>query len=100
MGKLEGAVEKYLKDEVERLGGLCFKFQSSSSVGVPDRVVVLFGHTFFVELKSPTGVTSAIQNYVHKKIRDAGGSVYVVSSKDCVDFLLHLFKSARYAERV
>ena len=47
----ESDLEKYLKTQIEELGGMCMKFTSSIS-GVPDRICLLpGGKVFFVEVK-------------------------------------------------
>ena len=52
----ESDIEKYLKSLVEEKGGVCWKFTSSTS-GVPDRVVLLpAGIVGFCEVKKQRGV--------------------------------------------
>lgn len=77
----ENEIEKYLKKEVNKIGGLCYKFTSFEN-GVPDRIVVHRGTTVFVELKNETGRTSKIQDYQHMKIKDAGADIVIISSKE------------------
>lgn len=81
----ESKIEKYLKDEVEKLGGLCLKFTSSIR-GVPDRIVLLpENRIYFVELKNEQGKLSVPQKYLHKKFKRLGIHVYVPYSKSDVD---------------
>ena len=81
----ESKIEKYLKDEVEKLGGLCLKFTSSIR-GVPDRIVLLpENRIYFVELKNEQGRLSVPQKYLHKKFKRLGIHVYVPNSKTQVD---------------
>jgi len=81
----ESKIEKYLKDEVEKLGGLCLKFTSSIR-GVPDRIVLLpENRIYFVELKNEQGKLSVPQKYLHKKFKRLGTHVYVPNSKEQVD---------------
>lgn len=81
----ESKIEKYLKDETEKLGGLCLKFTSSIR-GVPDRIVLLpEGKIYFVELKNEQGKLSVPQKYLHKKFKRLGIHVYVPNSKAQVD---------------
>lgn len=81
----ESKIEKYLKDEVEKLGGLCLKFTSSIR-GVPDRIVLLpENRIYFVELKNEQGRLSVPQKYLHKKFKRLGIHVYVPYSKNDVD---------------
>lgn len=62
MGVREGKVEKYLVDEIEKIGGTAYKFVSPGRLGVSDRIVCYKGIVVFVEVKSPdyrAGLSSA-----------------------------------------
>lgn len=49
----EKATEKYLRDEIRKIGGRAYKFVSPGNTGVPDRLVCLpGGKVVFIELKS------------------------------------------------
>jgi hypothetical protein len=63
MGK-ESKIEQALRNEVIKLGGLCLKFKTGQFSGVPDRIILLKGKVWFVELKAPDGVLSHRQQYV------------------------------------
>lgn len=60
---LERDVEKHLRKEVQRLGGLTRKYTSPGVQGVPDRIVFHQGYVYFVELKREGGVVSAQQRH-------------------------------------
>lgn len=69
----EPEIEKKLKDEIKALGGLCWKFVSPGTRGVPDRIIVLpGGKIIFAELKAKTGVEANIQKYRIKQLNDRG----------------------------
>lgn len=88
MGKAEDYVEKYLKKQTEAAGGLCYKFTSGVN-GVPDRIIVLSGHTVFIETKAPKGKNPRrLQLVQHRRIRDCGGEVHVISTREQVDELI------------
>ena len=40
---LEKDIEKYLRDEIKKVGGIAYKFVSPGNSGVPDRLVLLPG---------------------------------------------------------
>ena len=88
--RLEREVEGYLVRQVERLGGMCPKFDSVR--GWPDRIVLLpVGVMAWVETKRPVGgVLSPAQLVVHEQLRRVGQQVYVVWSQEEVDELLEL----------
>ena len=67
---LEKTVERHLVNGVRKLGGLCYKFVSPGTQGVPDRIIVTAqGRIIFVELKAEHGVLSKIQQYVIEQMR-------------------------------
>ena len=85
MNILEKDVEKYLKTEVEKIGGLCLKWISPGNSGVPDRIVIYRGMVRLVEMKRPGGKLRMQQIITHKKLRKAGVIVDVLYSIDDVD---------------
>lgn len=76
---LERDIEREFCRRVTQRGGLAFKF-TSSVAGVPDRIVVLGGDVFFVELKRPTGKLRKLQRAMIRKLRAAGAEVHVVKT--------------------
>lgn len=86
----ESVVEKYLRKKATEHDFLCYKFVSPMQNGVPDRVLVGHGLTFFVELKAPGQEPRKLQQRIIERIRDHGGTVYVIDTKEGVD---ELFKS-------
>lgn len=61
---LEKTIERHLVNGVKKLGGLCYKFVSPGTQGVPDRIIITAqGKVIFAELKADGGVLSAIQQY-------------------------------------
>ena len=60
----EKVVERHLVEGVKKLGGLCYKFTSPGTQGVPDRLIITAqGRVIFAELKTDKGVLSKIQKY-------------------------------------
>lgn len=77
----ESSIEARLVKEVEKLGGLCWKFVSPGVAGVPDRLVLLpKGKIVFVELKAPGKKARALQEYRHKQLRKLGFKVEIIDS--------------------
>lgn len=87
--KPENKIEEHLRERVLAAGGQCLKFLSTVS-GVPDRVVVLAGRTVFVELKAPGKKPRPLQRVQHRRLRSAGGVVYVIDSIRDADALVDL----------
>lgn len=85
--ELEKDIETYLKNKVEKAGGLCYKFESPGQSGVPDRVVIL-NRTVFVEVKRKNGKPRKLQELQIKKMVVAGAEVFVIDGKSKVDDLI------------
>lgn len=77
---LEGKIEKRLKNEIEKLNGKAYKFSSPGNNGVPDRIILLKGKCYFVELKKPGEDLRPLQKAVKKKFKKLGFNVYVIDS--------------------
>lgn len=78
---LESKIEKRLKREVEKIGGLSLKFTSPGMAGVPDRLVLLpKGRIYFVELKAPGKTLRPLQIKRKEQLENLGFKVYVIDS--------------------
>lgn len=79
----ERDIEKYLKAQVEEMGGLFMKFVSPGNDGVPDRIAIMpGGHVWFVELKTSKGRTTAIQEWQIEQIKKRDVPAIVVKGMD------------------
>lgn len=85
---LESTIEKYLKRYVEKLGGVCWKFVSPGTDGVPDRIVLLNGQIIFVELKRPGETPRPLQLKRHAQLHRLGFEVAVLDSILAVDLFI------------
>lgn len=88
MGVRENKVEKYLDSEVVKLGGITRKWVSPGRDGVPDRVVILNGKVWFVEVKTDDGKSSPTQEREQKRLMDAGATVMIVHGHKGVDWFV------------
>lgn len=77
---LENRVETKLRQEVERIGGKAYKFESPGNMGVPDRIICIPpGRVVFVETKRPKGGRlSKIQKYRIAELTEMGITVRVI----------------------
>ena len=89
---LENDVEKYLNAKVKAAGGLSRKYTSPGRRGVPDRIAILNGHVYFVELKRPGQKPRPDQLAEHRALAKHGVKVYVLDSKYAVDVWLENLK--------
>lgn len=84
---LEKAVEDYLVQRIEALGGVCDKLMGSR--GLFDRVAVVHGEVMFIEVKRPKGGRlSRHQLARHDSYRAAGACVMIVKTLADVDQLI------------
>lgn len=87
----EKDIEAYLVRKIREAGGICWKFTSPGTRGVPDRWCVLNRLQFFVELKSPTAKKrkdEKLQEHRAKQLKEQGCYVYKINSKYGADFLI------------
>ncbi|MFB7301692.1 VRR-NUC domain-containing protein [Heyndrickxia sporothermodurans] len=82
----ERDIEIYLRDEVKKIKGRAYKFESPGNAGVPDRLVILpGGRVYFVELKAPGKKSRPLQIAQQKKIASLGCEVLEIDSLQGVD---------------
>lgn len=92
----EKRIEKKLRDACRKMGGIAIKLYSLSLTGLPDRMVLMpGGRIWFVELKSERGKLSAMQDFVHRFLRNLGFKVEVLNSGDALDNFLENIKSEK-----
>lgn len=94
--RLEKDSEKLLRQEIKKLCGLCYKFVSPGNVGVPDRIVILYGWVFFVEMKTKNGKLTSIQKRQINKLKDQGQNVTVVYGDSGVRKFIDFLKNKIY----
>lgn len=78
----EKLIEKKLKKEVEKLGGLCLKIFSPWFTGLPDRLILLPGRRFYwVETKTTGATLRPRQEVVRRLFAKLGFEVDVVDDQ-------------------
>lgn len=85
----ERDIEKNLKNQIDALGGRCLKWVCPSLAGVPDRIVLLKGKIYFVELKRPKGELSRLQIHFGKWLMANGFNYYVLMSEYDVEYFIN-----------
>lgn len=79
---IEKDIERWLGNQLKKLGCIYMKFVSPGNDGVPDRIVVLpGGAVIFVELKATTGKLMANQRVQISRLRKQGAIVFVLTGK-------------------
>ena len=82
MKESEKVLERNLNKEVKALGGWSIKILSNFITGLPDRLVLINGRSYFVEVKSEGKKPSARQSVVHKKLGALGFTVNVIDTTE------------------
>ena len=78
----EREIEKWLREQINNLGGRALKFTSPGNDGVPDRIVFLpGGRVYLVELKAVGGRLSPIQVWQQEKFRQLGIDVRTITGR-------------------
>lgn len=79
---IEKDIERWLGNQLKKLGCIYMKFVSPGNDGVPDRIVVLpGGSVIFIELKATTGKLMANQRVQISRLRKQGAIVFVLTGK-------------------
>ena len=85
----ESKIEKYLTQEVKKIGGESIKINSPGLNGMPDRWVGFpGGKMFFIEMKAPGKLLTKQQQYRAKQLRDMGFDSRKIDSKQEVDIFI------------
>jgi len=80
---LEKQIEKYLKDQVDKRGGLALKFVTPGTSGVMDRLIMLPGAIIvFVETKAPGKPLKPLQAAMKRKFEALGFRCEKIDSKE------------------
>lgn len=90
MGVRENKVEKYLDSEVKKLGGITRKWVSPGRDGVPDRIVILRGTVWFVEVKTVDGKSTPVQKREQERLMQCGALVHTVYGESDVDLFIEM----------
>ena len=90
----EKEVEKKFVKAVKSEGGVCWKFTSPETAGVPDRIVLMpEGRIAFVELKAPGEKPRKLQLSRHRLLRRLGFKVYVLDALEDIEKIISEMKN-------
>ena len=93
----ENDIERFFKKEVEKHGGLVWKFVSPNQSGVPDRIVMMpGGKVVFAEIKAPGKKPRPLQLAVIDKIARLGITTWVIDSRVLVHSFIEQYQREGY----
>ena len=94
----EKTLEARLVREIQNRGGMALKYTSQHHRGIPDRIILMpFGRTYFVELKSTGQKPTRLQDYAMRRIGGLGFFVTVIdNSKDLDAFIKQVEQDQKY----
>ncbi|MGN0605012.1 MAG: VRR-NUC domain-containing protein [Oscillospiraceae bacterium] len=82
-------IEEKLTKAVRQNGGVCWKFTSPGTAGVPDRIILMpKGRFAFVEVKAPGEKPRPLQLSRHKLLRRLSFRVYVLDNIDDIEKII------------
>lgn len=85
----EREIEQKLIDAVKAQGGVCWKFVSPGTAGVPDRIILMpMGRIAFVEVKAPGERPRKLQLARHRLLRRLGFKTYVLDNLEEIGGIL------------
>lgn len=90
----ESFIEEKLTKAVNQNGGVCWKFTSPGTAGVPDRIILMpEGRIAFVEVKAPGEKPRPLQLSRHKLLRRLGFKVYVLDALEDIEKIISEVKN-------
>ena len=85
----EREIEKKLVDAVKTQGGVCWKFVSPGTAGIPDRIILMpMGRIAFVEVKAPGERPRKLQLARHRLLRRLGFKTFVLDNPEQIGGIL------------
>lgn len=90
----ESFIEEKLTKAVRQNGGVCWKFTSPGTAGVPDRIILMpEGRIVFVEVKAPGEEPRKLQISRHRLLRRLGFKVYVLDALEDIEKIISEVKN-------
>ena len=90
----EKTIEEKLVTAVKAAGGVCWKFTSPGTAGVPDRIVLMpSGRIGFVEVKAPGKKPRPLQRLRIKTLQRLGFKTFVLDSPEQIGGIIDAIRS-------
>lgn len=96
----EKNLEAWFRKQIRLAGGDAVKIVGTGENGVPDRMILLKGKIFLVEMKRPGGKLRPDQIHWHSRAASMGVTVYTLSSREeCRQWIKDRLDEMYYASR-
>ena len=80
---MEKHIERYVRKQIEQMGGRCLKWVCPGNVGVPDRIILLPHRTiYFIEFKDTSYKPTALQEWWGDELRRMGFKWRIIQGMD------------------
>ena len=91
----EKSIEEKLVAAVKAVGGVCWKFTSPGTAGVPDRIVLMpSGRIGFVEVKAPGETPRPLQRLRIRTLRRLGFKAFVLDSPEQIGGIIDAIQTS------
>lgn len=91
----ENEIEEKLVVAVKAVGGVCWKFTSPGTAGVPDRIVLMpSGRIGFVEVKAPGETPRPLQRLRIRTLRRLGFKAFVLDSPEQIGGIIDAIQTS------
>ncbi len=85
----EKKIEQALVSAIKAQGGVCWKFVSPGTAGIPDRIILMpMGRIAFVEVKAPGESPRKLQLARHRLLRRLGFKTFVLDNPEQIGGIL------------
>lgn len=90
----ENEIETKLVAAVKAVGGVCWKFTSPGTAGVPDRIILMpSGKIGFVEVKTPGKKPRLLQKVRIRTLQKFGFKVFVLDHSEQIGGIIDAIQS-------
>lgn len=91
--KVEKDIERYVRREIEKMGGRVLKWVSPGNRGVPDRIVLMpGGRIWFIEFKDDDGSMTHLQVWWRKTLRGLGFNAFKIRGRGAAETFVEMVK--------
>lgn len=88
----EKLIERKLREGVKKQGGLALKFSSQTYTGMPDRIVLMPGEIYFVEVKSTGKQQTRIQKACVKILNGLEHDFWLIDDDNTLSMFLNYIR--------